>query len=540
MLLAEKYELEPLEDLDEQDQFLSILYHDGRGGHAIRMLLGDQDKDKPLVRHHASKDYAKIEYRSMQYDAYATINTFRAYERKSEEVYNFSGIFIDLDGHNFKSVEAMDAAIERTKKRLKKAFSEGEITAPTMITHTGRGLGVFYILRTSIANTPKARKSIQYLDQVRAALTAKYKRILSGRGYLEVDQTVKDAARVCRIPLTYNSRAGRWCRLIHVSRNDDGEVAYCDLAELARENHLFDQINEIRKQIASRKVVSLDAYRVPFLTIRLQKLQMLQELRGYDCSGCREYMIFAFYNAAKQIYGEIGGRSATSEFNAKFRVPLTDAELDHAYKVTDDNVAATGDYEGFYKLPDAWITDVLQVTAEENAKIRFGASKRQIERQETKERNAKAKQDRNAAIMKEIQEHPEKTYQKIAEIFGVSSKTVQRIAAEQGVKRYGKADDGKEKTVVSTDAGDGTNGQIMSQSPLDVPASRVREGQTVAGGIVIEQESGGAGVRLDGLIQAYADLYAQVTERKRRRRQTEGQISFRFDDTGQVRFYASS
>ena len=181
-------------------------------------------------------------------------------------------------------------------ERLKRAFLEGEISVPTMITHTGRGLGVFYILRTSIANTQKARKSIQYLDQVRAALTAKYKRILNGRGYLEVDMTVKDAARVCRIPLTYNSRAERWCRLIHVSRDDDGEVAYCSLEELARDNHLFDKINEIKRQIASRKVVSLDAYRVPFLTIRLQKLQMLQELRGYDCSGCREYMIFAFYN----------------------------------------------------------------------------------------------------------------------------------------------------------------------------------------------------------------------------------------------------
>ncbi len=539
MFGSEAYELEPLEDLDEQDLFLSVLYHDARGGHAIRMLLGEREGSKPYVRHYASKDYAKVGYRSGKYDAYVTVNTFRAYERKSEEAYNLSGIFIDLDGHDFKTFDQMDAAIERTKERLRKAYQEGELTAPTMITHTGRGLGLFYILSSSIANVPKARKSIQYLEQVRAALTAKYKRVLSGRGYLQVDSTVKDRARVCRLPLTYNSKASRWCRLIHVSRDEDGEVRYCDLNRLAEENHLFDQINVLKKQISSRKVVQLDAYRLPFLTIRMQKLQMLQEMRGYDCSGCREYLVFAFYNAAKQVYGENMGKVVLREFNAKFNNPLTDQELDHACKTVDDNVAKTGDYEGFYKLPDSWIVAVLGVTDEENARIRFGSYKRQIEREKAREDNAKAKQERNAAIVKEIREHPDKTYRQIAEIYGVSAKTVQRIAADYDATRYKRQEKQEKAGIVAFVPDNGTNGQKVAESPLGVLSVAVRKGETMPSGVDVELRETRER-RQDGLIQAYADLYAQVTERRKRRKQISGQLGFRFDDTGQALYYETS
>ncbi len=528
-MVSEAYELEPLEEYDEQELFLSILHHDSRNGNILRMLLCEDGQGKRFAKHFGNRDVKRIAYRSSINDAYVSINTFKGFRRKSESVYNFGAIYIDLDGHDFPTVKEMDAAIERTKNRLRRAYEGGEVTAPTMITHTGRGLGIFYVLTNSIANVAKARKSVRYLDQIRAAMTAKYKRLLSDDGYLDVDTTVKDYSRVCRIPLTYNHAAERWCRLIYVNYNEEGEVEYSDLRALARDNHLFDQINDVKKSVASQKIVSLDAYRLPFLTIRLQKLDILQKIRDYDCSGHREYMVFVHYNSAKQIYGEEQGLIVTKAFNKRFRVPLDDSEVEHAAMIVNKNIAPSQDYQGFYKLPDAWVMDVLDVTEEENRACRFGASKREIERQQIKEHNAKKRQDRDEAVANQVENHPEQSYEDIGKMFGISSKTVQRIAAKCGVSRYKKAEKESNIALVS---GNGTNGQKMADS-LSVSFGK-GEGlapvNTVQDVVVAE----------DALVQAYADLYGAVTDTRKRGRPISGQLAFRWGRDGDIGYYMIS
>ena len=537
MLGAEAYALEPLEDIDEQSEFLSILYHDARGGAGIRMLM-KEDNGQTVVRHFGSRKIDELEYRSMSCNAYVTVNSFKSYKRKTEEVYNYSGIFIDLDGHSFKSTEAMDKAIDRTRNRLARAFRKGEISAPTMITHTGRGLGIYYVLKKSIANVPKAKKSIEYLEQVRAAITAKYKRILDGSGYLEVDCTVKDAARVCRLPLTMNKNINRWCRLIHTERDDEGEPRYYDLKELAEQNHLFDEINAIRNRLKEKKVVGIDEYRLPFLTIRLQKLEMLQELRGYKCQGTREYMLFIYYNAAKQIYGGERGGIAVKAFNDRFVEPLPDDELQRAIAGVDRNVPPTKDYQGFYKLPDAWVVESLGVTDEENRKCRFGASRQQIERQRTKEANRQKRKQRNDTIAEYIRSHPDETYPAIAVRFAVSESMIYRICKEYEIRRYrGEEVAQKESTEVQEQTaevsilGDSSKSSKFASEYLGVSFSG--EGESVCVCITPAPDTG----PLDGLVQAYSDLYGQVVEQRRRKRQIPGQLGFRCGPDGDIQLY---
>ena len=526
----EAYKFEPIESIDhqdEQDLFLSILYHDKRGGNAIRMLLSEgEDGRKPYVCHYASRDINDIGYRSTGHNCYVSINTFRSYKRVSDEVYNYSTIFIDLDGHDLRTEEQLDKALERTKKRLKKAFSSHEISAPTMITETGRGLGIFYILKNSIANTQKSRKSLRYLDQIRAGLTAKYKKILDKKGYLSVDSTVKDPARVCRLPLTFNKKINRWCRLIHVEYDHD-EVKYYDLKELDNENHLQDDLRQVKRLIRTSRVVSIDAYKVPFLTIRLQKIELLQKIRKYSCSGYREYMCFIHYNAAKQIYGEVSGAEATKSFNRLFNAPLMDQELEHIFDVVDSNKAPSGDYEGFYKLPDEWIIDTLEVTDEENAICHFGASKRQIIRAQIKEENQRKRQERNAEIAGYIVGHEKSTYKEIAGVFGVSESTVRRIAKDHDIKRYNTAPAENQELNISNDTDfeleHDQNVQNLSQSLLGVPI--------------------GEDVRypaLADIVTNYTVLYGQIRDRRRKNHQIKGQISFRGAGNGEIEYYISS
>lgn len=518
------YELEPLEELDEQEQFLSILYHDSQGGNAIRMLLGEESEDKTYVRHFANRDYRKIGYRSTNYNAYTSVNTFRSYKRVADDVFNYSGIFIDLDGHDYASEEKLDKAIERTKEKLRQLYETEQITPPTMITYTGRGLGLFYVLSRSIANIPKNRKSIKLLDDVKVALTAKYRKLLSERGLLQVDGTVKDAARVCRLPLTLNKKCNRWCRLVHISYTEEDEIAYCDLKQLVKENHLFDEINEVRKNLRSAKIISLDAYRLPFLTIRLQKIEKLQELREYDCQGYREYMAFIYYNAAKQIHGAVTAEDMTMNFNQRFNQPLGAEELGHIKSVVDGNVSPTKDYEGFYKLPDSWIIESLNISAEENKVCRFGASKRQIEREHIKEEHARAKNSRNVQILKYIKENAKQTYKDIAALFGVSESTVRRIAKKNGVQRY-NVSEVAEPVPEFSNLENVQTVQNLTQSLLGVPLSL---------------GSGSMDMPGDKLLQSYMALYADVKNKRQRQRQIEGQLGFRFGAGGVVDYFMIS
>lgn len=519
------YELEPLEELDEQEQFLSILYHDSQGGNAIRMLLGEEAGDKTYIRHFANRDYRKIGYRATNYNAYTSINTFRSYKRVADDVFNYSGIFIDLDGHDFSTEEKLNKAIERTKEKLKHLYETEQITPPTMITYTGRGLGLFYVLSRSIANIPKNRKSIKLLDDVKVALTAKYRKLLSERGLLQVDETVKDAARVCRLPLTLNKKCNRWCRLIHISYTEEDEIRYCDLKQLAEENHLFDEINEVRRTLRSAKVVSLDAYRLPFLTIRLQKIEKLQELREYDCQGYREYMAFIYYNAAKQIHGTRAAETLTMNFNSRFKQPLGIEELGHIKSVVDGNVSPTKDYEGFYKLPDRWIIESLNISTEENKVCRFGASKRQIEREQIKEEHARAKSSRNAQILEYIKENAKQTYKDIAAYFGVSESTVRRIAKNNGVQRY-KVSEVVEPAPKVENLESVQIVQNLSESLLGVPFS-------LSESVIITPAS-------DSILRSYVELYADVREKRQRKRQIPGQLCFRMGPDGGLNYFECS
>jgi len=556
---AEAYALEPLEDEDEQFLFMSTLYHDARGGNAVRMLLGEGEGNKPFVSHYANADYKKLEYRSSKYNAYTSVNTFRSFKRASENCFCITSIFIDLDGHNYKTEKTMDAAIEKTKRRLARAYKRGEITPATLLTSTGRGIGVFYTLKSSIPNTEAARKAIKYYEDVRAALTERYRQLLSGTGYLEVDSTVKDHARVCRLPLTVNQKNGRWCRLIHVDRDDEGEVRYCTLKQLAEENHLFDEVNKIRQEMMSRKVVCIDAYKNPFLTLRMKKLELLQELRGFDCAGCREYMLFIHYNCTKQLYGAEIGAQLTSKFNQRFISPLSEAELEKAVRCVDENIPPSKTYEGHYRLKDDWLVESLAVTDEENKVCRFGSSKRQIERQHRKEQNQEKRKNRNKTIAEYIVSHPDQSYPQIAVTFGVSQSTVYRICKEYDIHRANDLGSGvpeikknEIETAVMNDveAEMGASsknvteygmGSAVGERPVPSVAFMLQEAADVASVSVISSGNiARVSEQQEGLLRAYTELYGQVTQKRQKRRQIPGQLGFRWLPDGAVEYYMIS
>lgn len=418
----------------EKIRFLQTLHHDKKGGQMIRLQRhGDQ------MVSFSTCDIDELAATGTDLDTYTSINTFRGYKRQSDKVFNFESIYIDIDCHTSDDSSVVEAAKARTMSILQEAYSAGTLAAPTMITDTGRGFGLQYCLNKSIANTWRAEKMISFFKKVRKAIFEKYKEVLAGEDMIEVDGAVLDDARVCRLPGTYNTKADKFCRLISVSEK------YYELSELVQSCHLWDwksdeeyqkektERENRKKGIASRSVVSFAEYRLPFLKARLEQLEKLQELRGENCEGYREQLLFITYSALKQL-DPISAALRLQEMNERFSDPLPQVELDHIIQETDQSVGE--DHRGYYKLSNAYVVDTLGLTDDEIKTLGIGQGlKRSVERQAARDK----KTDMREKIIELLTQTDSLTYDQIAEATGVSRRTICTIAKSTGLMRYAKA-----------------------------------------------------------------------------------------------------
>lgn len=429
----------------EKRRFLQVLHHDKKGGQMIRLRI---DGKKSEQRSFCDIDeLAATGTDTAGY--YVTVNTFRGYTRESSKIFNFTSIYIDIDCHRSDDPDIIEDAKKRTMNILQEAYASRTLAIPTMITDTGRGFGLQYVLNKSIANTWRTETMIAFFKKVRKSIFEKYKEILSGDPMIEVDAAVLDDSRVCRLPGTYNMQAGRYCRLISVSG------MYYELSDLVQGCNLWDWKSEEeykkvkeekerkKKEIASRPVVPFAEYKMPFLTTRLEQLEKLQKMRGADCEGCREQMLFIAYSALVQV-----DRSTAAvrlqEINERFTDPLPQAELDHIIQETDQSVGI--DHKGYYKLSNTYVVDMLALTDEEINALGIGHGlKRTAARKAARDR----KKEKRAKIVELLTQADSLTYAQIAEATGVSRRTICTIAKYEGLMRYAKAAERKNNSIDS-------------------------------------------------------------------------------------------
>lgn len=421
---------------EEKMDFLRTLYHDKRGGQMIRLRKkGDQ------VSQLSTCDMDELAATGTDLlDTYTTVHTFCGYKRTSDRVFNFGSIFIDLDCHS-DDPDQIQTAKMRTVEILEDAFSDGRLAVPTMITDSGRGFGLQYILDKSIANTWKTEKIKAFYKKVRKKLYVKYQEILSADPQAaQPDASVLDDARVCRIPGTYNVAADTYCRLIAVSGK-----CY-ELSDLVRGCNLWDWKSEEeykkvkeekekkKKEIAVRPIMSFAEYRLPFLSTRLEQLEKLQEMRGENCTGnCREQLLFIAYSALKQL-DPANAVLRLQKMNRKFVDPLPQVELDHIIQETDQSVGI--DHRGYYKLSNAYVVDMLALTGEEIKELGIGQGlRRAADRKAARDK----KKETRKKVVELLMQADTLTYEEVAEAAGVSRRTVCTIAKAEGLMRYAKA-----------------------------------------------------------------------------------------------------
>ena len=412
----------------EKETFLRFLYHDSRNGVMIRLR-----KDvKGGVSSFSTTDIRELAATGTD-DAhiYTSVNTFRGAKRTADKIFNYGSIYIDLDCHA-EDPEAVQAAKEKTVELLEQAYASGEIAVPTLITDTGRGFGIQYVLNKSIANGNNVAQR-NFFKRVRQGIFDQYKQLMEAKSAAQPDPAVLDDARVCRMPGTYNKAAEKYCRLIYADEH------YYELSELVKSCHLWEwedretyqQKKEQRqgRKATARKIIPFKGNYTSFLQNRIEQLQTLQRIRRDECTNrCREQLLFIAYSALVQVDRE-HAVERLHQINAEFTQPLDKKEVVHIIEETDS------DQKGFYKLPDEYVVRTLDLTEEEIIALGFGSGWR---RTAAKRKTAKKRSEIRNQVVELLEQADRLSYNKIAEQVGISRRTVCTIAKEAGISRYKK------------------------------------------------------------------------------------------------------
>lgn len=458
---------------EEKMAFLRTLYHDKRGGQMIRLRKkGDQvsqlstcDMDDLAA---TGTDMANL---------YTSVNSFKGSKRTSASLFNYCSIFIDIDCHaeNFGEV---DEAKKRTVELLEEAYASGKLAEPTMITDTGRGFGLQYVLTRSIANIDQTEKQQSFFKRVRKSLFERYRDILAVDPMAaQPDASALDDARVCRLPGTYNQSAETYCRLIGMSG-----TCY-ELSAIVKDCHLWTWVDEEeyrkkkeekerkkKERIAAGKVIPFGEIRFPFLSARVDQLMKLQDLRGKNCTDdCREQILFIAYSAYVQLDRETAV-DKLQELNARFTDPLDQTELDHIVEETDASVGF--DHRGYYKLSNTYLIERLNLSEEEIKALGLDMGwQRTAERQKARQ----GKIEKREKVIELLKQVDLLTYDKIAKQVGVSTRKVCTIAKEENLMRYRKAAERhNEKNEASEDKTDIISINEVKQVDTDLVAKSAK------------------------------------------------------------------
>lgn len=360
-------------------------------------------------------------------DSYLSRNGLAGHSR-SGEIRQITGLFYDLDAHGDDCAGAVSKALEA----LEAAASSNLVPKPTMIVHTGRGLHLYYMLKRSVPTrkidggaTTKNEAALSLLtlaeDHIGRLLDKHVCEKVEG---VSNDKVARGLERVVRLPGSFNTEAGAYCRLIAHS-----SLLYT-LEDLRPE---FPSRPENQKQQGQRLGASPAAMR----WILLGRVGGIERLVAYREGGggtgpctdrCRNEALFAHHCAALKAMDPIAARQRTLALNASFAKPLPLSEA--------KNVLASAARKG-YRLSNSWVRSHLNVTDAEEAAVGLFSSKRSHERARARENTAARKAERDARII-ELRSTG-LTQDEIASTVGCSRRTVSTVLERAGMTQPRKS-----------------------------------------------------------------------------------------------------
>lgn len=398
---------------------LDTMYHDIHGKFVFQSTR-KPDSNKPWCNHVVyANTYADTRYENLcDTDVYASLASFCSAKKTSANVYDRSNLYIDIDCHDEKDNNATLSLLSDTLNLL---YETGALPVPTLITFSGRGLGIVYTLDRAVAWKCKNKRAQKKFNCLYSAMIKLYERALKDCP-CKVDAQVTDGSRVIRVAGTYNTSAKKTCHLLHQGEYYSMRV----LTEYAKE-YMYEKTEKKGHTVYNNLTTSY------MLKHRIECLFKLAEIG----TSYREVTCFLAYNFMMQIMDEREAKGYLYRLNNKFSSPLPEREV----------MAIIRNLNGRepYHYTTAKIIHVLGLDSSEQKAIGlFQGTKQKMERAEKKKAHVLAKLKRNYEVASYIVEHKD-TYEEIAKMFSLSSRTVKSIAKEYGITRYGDRTVSKEE-----------------------------------------------------------------------------------------------
>lgn len=342
---------------------------------------------------------------------------------------------------------------------------------PTMIVSSGRGLTWIYrydklIEDPSIEEMIGKRKTVVHENEQVLRHDAAYRRIVEklhaayDPDIIDIDTTITDHSRICRIPGTINRKAGRYATLISCKPElrYNPEKLY-ELFGVSAEPVLSDKKIETKqntkKKPASGQVVSdtkkekrekaIPANAIPFAPVeyrtaakaRIPRMEQIpEEVKLIDGSG-RHRFIFVYYCHCRLLYLQPIAEKMARALNDRFTEPLPDIEFSNQIARVDahfeTDYAVHGD--GCYIFKTDTFLEFLPISVDKAREMEFLKSKDLREKcrknqEEAKERDRKiAELWLDGCTAQEISESLKDTYRYC------SLSTIKRVIKKLGLDR---------------------------------------------------------------------------------------------------------
>ena len=357
-------------------------------------------------------------------DTYTSLGIYSGESRATGNVLARTAFYVDLDCHSNPS----DELLECVKQRMFELIENDEICKPTIITFTGRGYGVFYVLDKPIYINSQTGRMVKKFELVYKKLLDEYADKFKDIQEVDVDRSVMDASRVVRVPGTYNSKAGKYSEIIYHENNYiiDFEDVLTNKIEKS-----IGRCEGTKKRKAQYDVSS----GCKLLQHRMKCIEKLADSRAKCGDKLRHMMAFMYYNCAVQIMAKDEAIEAVYELNNHFATALPNGEINSIIRSVDRDTA--------FKFTNSKLKSKIGITYEESKEIGLEGIAKKIKVHEDTERQKKFKIKRTAVITL-VKEHPEYTYQIIAEKVGVSLRYVKNVVKTEGLQRYNKKIDAED------------------------------------------------------------------------------------------------
>ena len=388
----------------EQTAFLNLLCRGPECGNIIKYSI----TGKKVKRTSASSRTEALVSTVNNGNTYVTVNSFSGVKRKNRNLFAINGIFIDIDGHDLKPDEIEQAKVN-TVSVINNAVKEGRLCNYTAMTDSGRGIGLLFLYDRSISAHGNTERQIKFHKSLYNKMIKLIEKLLNEYNgvMLSVDKGVKDAARLCGLPGTYNYNARAYRKNIKI--NPDTRYSLSQIADICG----FEPTKKQKKK-ANKDMKNVEGLGQS----RADKLRRLQASRK-DWQGYHHQLCFIYYNTVKLYMDESEAAAALEEFNWNFADYRIDrVEIKGIIRSSKGNGAA-------YCFTNAYIMNSLNLNEREAAEFKFEtAESRELKKIETlKKKLARDKMVVHAILSCE-------TYNEVVCLTGVALRTVKRIASK--------------------------------------------------------------------------------------------------------------